>query len=33
VYRETFVIGTDGTLERILEKVDTKDSAGQILNG
>ena len=33
VYRETFVIGTDGTLERILDKVDTKDSAGQILNG
>ena len=33
VYRETFVIGTDGTLERILEKVDTKDSAAQILNG
>jgi peroxiredoxin Q/BCP len=33
VYRETFVIGTDGTIERILEKVDTKDSAGQILNG
>ncbi|HAB36184.1 MAG TPA: thioredoxin-dependent thiol peroxidase [Cryomorphaceae bacterium] len=33
VYRETFVIGTDGAIERILEKVDTKDSAGQILNG
>ena len=33
VYRETFVIGTDGTIERILEKVDTKDSAGQILHG
>ena len=33
VYRETFVIGADGTIERILEKVDTKDSAGQILNG
>ena len=33
VYRETFVIGTDGRIERILDKVDTKDSAGQILNG
>ena len=33
VYRETFVIGMDGKIERIVEKVETKDSTGQILNG
>ena len=33
VYRETFVIGMDGKIERIVEKVETNDSTGQILNG
>ncbi|MEG1616568.1 MAG: thioredoxin-dependent thiol peroxidase [Bacteroidales bacterium] len=31
--RTTFVIGEDGTIERIIEKVNTKDSANQILQG
>lgn len=31
--RTTFVINEDGIIERIIEKVNTKDSANQILNG
>jgi len=30
--RRTFIFSEDGTLERIIEKVDTKNAAGQILN-
>ena len=30
--RRTFIFDEKGTLERIIEKVDTKNSAGQILN-
>lgn len=30
--RTTFIIGEDGTIERIIEKVNTKDAANQILN-
>ncbi len=29
--RRTFIFAEDGTLERIIEKVDTKNAAGQIL--
>ena len=29
--RRTFIFSEDGTLERIIEKVDTKNAAGQIL--
>ena len=29
--RRTFIFGEDGILERIIEKVDTKNAAGQIL--
>jgi peroxiredoxin len=29
--RTTFVIGPDGRIERIIEKVNTKDAANQIL--
>ena len=31
--RRTFIFSEDGTLERIIEKVDTKNAAGQILEG
>ena len=31
--RRTFIFDADGTLERIIEKVDTKNAAGQILEG
>lgn len=31
--RRTFIFSPDGTLERIIEKVDTKNAAGQILEG
>tara|TARA_B100000780_G_scaffold275454_1_gene242061 strand:+ start:2186 stop:2725 length:540 start_codon:yes stop_codon:yes gene_type:complete len=31
VYRETFIIGLDGRIEEIIEKVKTKESAEQIL--
>lgn len=31
VHRSTFVIGTDGKLEKVIMKVDTKDHAAQIL--
>ena len=31
--RKTFIFTADGTLERIIEKVDTKNAAGQILEG
>ncbi|MBR0239863.1 MAG: peroxiredoxin [Bacteroidales bacterium] len=30
--RRTFIFNEDGLLERIIEKVDTKNAAGQILN-
>ena len=30
--RRTFIFAEDGNLERIIEKVDTKNAAGQILN-
>ncbi|MDO5572095.1 MAG: thioredoxin-dependent thiol peroxidase [Bacteroidales bacterium] len=30
--RTTFIIGTDGVIENIITKVDTKDSANQVLN-
>ncbi len=30
--RTTFIIGEDGTIERIIDKVNTKDAANQILN-
>ena len=30
--RRTFIFDEDGNLERIIEKVDTKNAAGQILN-
>ena len=29
--RRTFIFSADGTLERIIEKVDTKNAASQIL--
>ena len=29
--RRTFIFSEDGTLERIIEKVDTKNAAGQII--
>ncbi|MEG2181095.1 MAG: thioredoxin-dependent thiol peroxidase [Bacteroidales bacterium] len=31
--RTTFVINEEGIIERVIEKVNTKDSANQILNG
>lgn len=31
IIRTTFVIGTDGTIERVISKVDTKNSAKQVL--
>ena len=31
--RRTFIFDADGILERIIEKVDTKNAAGQILEG
>lgn len=31
--RRTFIFGEDGILERIIEKVNTKDAAGQIISG
>ena len=31
--RRTFIFSQDGILERIIEKVDTKNAAGQILEG
>ena len=31
VYRETFIIGQDGRIESIIEKVKTKESAEQVL--
>ena len=31
--RRTFIFSEDGILERIIEKVDTKNAAGQILEG
>jgi peroxiredoxin Q/BCP len=31
--RQTFLIDENGIIENIIEKVDTKNSAGQILNG
>ena len=31
--RRTFIFDEEGTLERIIEKVDTKNAAGQILEG
>lgn len=31
--RRTFIFDENGTLERIIEKVDTKNAAGQILEG
>jgi Peroxiredoxin len=31
--RRTFIFNEEGILERIIEKVDTKDSAGQIISG
>ena len=31
--RRTFIFDADGSLERIIEKVDTKNAAGQILEG
>lgn len=31
--RTTFIIGKDGKIERVIEKVNTKDSANQVLNG
>lgn len=33
VHRETFVIGTDGRIERVITKVDTKEATKQILAG
>lgn len=32
VLRKTFIIGTDGKIEEIFEKVNTKDHSNQILN-
>ena len=32
IIRTTFVIGTDGRVERVISKVDTKNAAAQILN-
>lgn len=32
IIRTTFVIGTDGRIERVISKVDTKNAAAQILN-
>lgn len=32
ILRTTFVIGTDGKIERVITKVDTKNAAKQILN-
>jgi peroxiredoxin len=31
--RRTFIFAPDGILERIIEKVDTRNAAGQILQG
>jgi len=31
VYRTTFIIGADGTIEKVFDKVKTKDHAAQIL--
>lgn len=31
--RRTFIFGENGILERVIEKVDTKNAAGQILEG
>lgn len=33
IYRTTFVIGEDGIIERVIDKVKTDDHAAQILNG
>jgi peroxiredoxin Q/BCP len=33
VNRETFVIGADGRIERVITKVDTKEATKQILAG
>ena len=32
IHRETFVIGEDGTIEKVISKVKTKDHASQILS-
>ena len=32
IIRTTFVIGPDGVVERVIQKVDTKNAAEQILN-
>ena len=33
VLRRTFIFDENGILERIIEKVDTKNAARQVLNG
>ena len=33
IYRMTFISDSDGVLERVIEKVNTKDHTNQILNG
>ena len=33
IYRMTFIFDSDGILERVIDKVNTKDHANQILNG
>ncbi|HEX3009722.1 MAG TPA: thioredoxin-dependent thiol peroxidase [Bacteroidales bacterium] len=33
IYRTTFIISEDGVIENIIEKVNTKNHAGQILEG
>ena len=33
IYRMTFIFNSDGILERVIDKVNTKDHANQILNG
>ena len=33
IYRMTFIFDSDGILERVIDKVNTKDHTNQILNG
>ena len=33
IYRMTFIFDNDGILERVIDKVNTKDHTNQILNG
>jgi peroxiredoxin Q/BCP len=33
IFRMTFIFGSDGILERVIDKVNTKDPTNQILNG